>query len=358
MEVRKLALEYGRSLKTVVERWRAIKPWKGVQKPPPFTHLRITHGAFPYGTQHELEQYLVATEAEEETAARLLRFAAMCILEEISYTRKDGQYLRWDYRSDRRQGQRPFDKGYIPSFEEAIAQKLDTIHADLSATGYLPGLFEVADKKGQIEIIQGSSLLALPEQEAASFDGLITSPPYVNRYDYTRTYALELALLGMNEAKIKALRQEMISCTVENREKEGLEKMFISDIYERACETFEDQSQLHAILDYLEYQKETKQLNNAGIPRMIRNYFFEMALIIFESARVLKPGARFIMVNDNVRYNGAIIPVDLILSDFAEQAGFEVEAIWVLPTGKGNSSQQMGMHGREELRKCIYIWRR
>lgn len=64
------------------------------------------------------------------------------------------------------------------------------------------------------------------------------------------------------------------------------------------------------------------------------------------------------MVNDNVRYGGAMIPVDLILSDFAEKAGFEVDIIRVLPTGKGNSSQQMGAHGREELRKCIYIWRR
>lgn len=91
---------------------------------------------------------------------------------------------------------------------------------------------------------------------------------------------------------------------------------------------------------------------------MVRNYFFEMALIIFECARILKPGAPFVMVNDNVRYGGAVIPVDLILSDFAEEAGFDVEVIWVLPTGKGNSSQQMGAHGREEVRKCIYIWRR
>lgn len=25
---------------------------------------------------------------------------------------------------------------------------------------------------------------------------------------------------------------------------------------------------------------------------------------------------------------------------------------------KGNSSQQMGQHGREPLRKCVYVWRR
>jgi len=33
-----------------------------------------------------------------------------------------------------------------------------------------------------------------------------------------------------------------------------------------------------------------------------------------------------------------------------------VDAIWVLPQGKGNSSQQMGKFGRAELRKCVYVW--
>ena len=55
---------------------------------------------------------------------------------------------------------------------------------------------------------------------------------------------------------------------------------------------------------------------------------------------------------------GINIPVDLILSDIAQKVGFEVEIIWQLPRGKGNSSQQMGRHGREELRKCVYVWRR
>jgi len=52
------------------------------------------------------------------------------------------------------------------------------------------------------------------------------------------------------------------------------------------------------------------------------------------------------------------ISVDLILSKIAEELGFYIENILVLPNGKGNSSQQMGIHGRESLRKCIYIWRK
>ena len=91
---------------------------------------------------------------------------------------------------------------------------------------------------------------------------------------------------------------------------------------------------------------------------MVRGYFYEMACVIAECSRVLKPGAPMFMVNDSVRYAGASISVDMILSDIAEKLGFRVESILVLPNGKGNSSQQMGEHGRDPLRKCVYVWRK
>ncbi len=359
MEVRKLAQKSDvAQLRLVIDRWRRERPWKQSRVMIPFPHLRITNGAFPDETQQELDQYLATLKSEPEIATRMLRFAAMCVLEDISYTRKDGQYLRWDHRSERRQGSKPFDKGKILSFDEAITRKLNEICADLQPSGFLPGFFSTPGEKGEIEVLWGSCLNILPTLGSVSFDGLITSPPYANRYDYTRTYALELALLGVGEDEIRELRQAMVSCTVENREKTELHAVFSADVYSHASAAFERQATLQSILGYLEWQKSNKALNNSGIPRMVRNYFFEMALVIFECARILKPGAPFVMVNDNVRYGGAMIPVDLILSDFAEQAGFDVEVIWVLPTGKGNSSQQMGAHGREEVRKCLYIWRR
>ncbi len=89
---------------------------------------------------------------------------------------------------------------------------------------------------------------------------------------------------------------------------------------------------------------------------MVENYFFEMCVVVSELARVLRPGGRLVMVNDNVRYAGEEVPVDLILSDFARRLGLQVEHIWTLPRGKGNSSQQMGAHGRQELRMCVYVW--
>lgn len=339
---------------SVLARWIDERPWLRTEGAAPFSHLRITAGAFPPRTEAELGSYLAAAEAEPPPARTLLRFAAMCVLEEVSYTRKDGQYLRWDHRSGRRQGMKAFDKGPIPTFETAILAKLTQMREDLR--GDPVGLFPDAEA-GPIEVLCGSCLDLLPRLEPNSFDCLITSPPYCNRYDYTRTYALELAFLGTSEERLRSLRQAMVSCTVENREKADLHGRFEAELFARAEKAFAGQELLTQILLYLESCKESKILNNAGIPRMVRNYFRELTLVIFESARVLKPGAPLVMVNDNVRYEGAGVPVDLILSDIARLAGFEVEAIWVLPVGKGNSSQQMGRHGREELRKCVYVWR-
>ena len=183
----------------------------------------------------------------------------------------------------------------------------------------------------------------------------MTSPPYCNRYDYTRTYALELAMLGLTQVEVLRLRQEMLSCTVENREKDLLK---ICSQWIPFIEAANQQKLLQTIYTYLEHEKASGTLNNNGIPRMVRGYFFEMACVIGECVRVLKPNARLFMVNDNVRYAGVSISVDMILSDIAQTLGFEVEQILVVPGKKGNSSQQMGAYGRAPLRKCVYVWRK
>lgn len=216
-------------------------------------------------------------------------------------------------------------------------------------------LFSRDYPRGKIQLYQGSCLEILPEISSEKYDSIITSPPYCNRYDYTRIYALELALLGIDQLQLKQLRQQMLSCTVENKPKELLK---INEHWSPAIAITDRQKLLESILGYLEELKSSKALNNHGIPRMIRGYFLEMSCLIYECFRVMKSSGIFCMINDNVRYAGASISVDLILSKIAEEIGFKVENILVVPQGKGNSSQQMGCHGRESLRKCIYVWRK
>ena len=340
-----------------LRRFADARPWELPGPTEELTHLRITAGAYPRETEQALGRYTFeANRHSSSDIARVLRLVAMCILEDVSYTRKDGQYLRWDSRSGRRVGKKPFHKTEIRGFTQAVDEKLREIVGDLAIGDLFDDL--QGERTGVVDLLPGSCLDVLPALDAEIFDALITSPPYCNRYDYTRTYALELAYLGLGEGRMKALRQTMLSCTVENREKEGLEGQFSSETFNGATAAFDSHKYLRLVLEYLEECRRAKIINNTGIPRMVRNYFFELALVVFEAARVLKSGAPFIMVNDNVRYQGAHIPVDLILSDFALQAGFDVEQLWVLPVGKGNSSQQMGTYGRRELRKGVYVWRR
>jgi hypothetical protein len=63
-------------------------------------------------------------------------------------------------------------------------------------------------------------------------------------------------------------------------------------------------------------------------------------------------------VNDNVRYAGEVIPVDMLSTSLAEQVGFEPVKVYVLPQRKGNSSQQMKRYGRAAMRKSITVWRK
>lgn len=347
----------------ILKEWIAQKPWMSeaaTSSPIDLPELRITHGAYPEETAAAIRRYLGCLQNEQEPIHEVLRFALLCVLESVSYTRKDGQYLRWDFRSGRRQGARPFNKGAILSFNQAITAKLQEIVDDCHHLNRTLPLFELdpgrhTETPGTITLHSGSCFNQLPRFPRDHFTAIVTSPPYCNRYDYTRTYALELALLGTDESGINTLRQQMLSCTVENRAKD---LTAINPGWRTAIEIADRQGLLQAILRYLELQNTEGKLNNKGIPRMIRGYFYEMACIIAECARVLTPGAPLIMVNDNVRYAGVSISVDLILSDMASKLGFEVEQIIVLPSQKGNSSQQMGAHGRDALRKCIYVWRK
>lgn len=337
--------------------WKDKRPWIEHPGQMEYTVLRITDGAYSEENNTLIKKYLSCMQNENKNIQAVLHLALFCILESISFTRKDGQYLRWDQRSGRCLGAIPFDKGTIHHFNNAITDKLNEIIVDVKGQP-VDMLFDFSapsTTKGNITVIGGSCLNELPHISANSIDLVITSPPYCNRYDYTRTYALELAMLGIDETKLLALRQKMLSCTVENREKNLLA---INPAWERSLSICNNHELLQHILEYLYTKKQNKTLNNNGIPRMVKGYFYEMACVIYELHRVLASGGEVVMVNDNVRYAGASVSVDLILSDIAAQIGFQIEEIAVLPIGKGNSSQQMGTHGREPLRKCVYIWRK
>lgn len=336
----------------------------------PFPHLTITEGAFPQQTERDLMAYTRWAESwdvSQETKL-LFRLAIMSVLEDVSYTRKDGQYLRWDGRStklrisnERRasKGQRVIegiDKGDLPSVQTELNRILAKMRSDIAELqGHAPALSAQT-------LLRGNTLYVLPTLTANQFSAVITSPPYANRYDYTRTYALELAYLNVGSDIFK-LRQDLLSCTVENRPKlAGLEAHYRSigrkADFESVVEIVQSNRALAEVNSALRTRNERGEINNSGVLSMVDQYFTELTFVYAELFRVCQSGARVAFVNDNVRYAGEIVPVDLLSTNLAAKVGFEPVTIYVLPQRKGNSSQQMSKYGRVELRKSITIWRK
>ncbi|MBN1993891.1 MAG: modification methylase [Anaerolineae bacterium] len=333
-----------------------------------FPHLTITETAFPPQIEKEVMAYTrwFETLTVSQNTKTLCKLILMSLLEEVSYTRKDGQYLRWDSRADKirgnnekrlAQGKKPIqgiDKGTLPSLKRIILEKLNTIIIDIAKLQRDP------PPPSSQKLIAGNTLYTLPPMEPNQFAAVITSPPYANRYDYTRTYALELAYLQVDN-KIFDLRQNQLSCTVENKSKENELKTFYQSLgqegrYQHILEIIQSNQALAEINEALLARHKREEVNNRGILTMIDQYFTELAFVFAELFRVCRSGARVVFVNDNVRYAGEVVPVDMLSTDLAEQVGFTPAKIYVLPQRKGNSSQQMGKFGREALRKSITIW--
>ena len=369
MDARLAAESVGpRKFRKELEKTKGLK-WSSFFDPKfKLIHVPITEGAFPSETEQSIAGYRAyCARIRDGNLKKVFDLACLSVLESVSYTRKDGQYLRWDRRAGKARTKSNFDKGRITDFDSAIKKKLSEISGDLQNEVEKPK--ELFDEKkreeslGTLDLRQGSCLEMLPKMEEESVDMVLTSPPYCNRYDYTRTYALELVYLGIDADELKVLRQNMLSCTVENKAKvnqlSGLYQGFgREDVFDRIIRAFETQKAIQEVLGILDKLGATGELNNTNIPNMIRNYFLEMAFVIYELGRILRRGGKIVMVNDNVRYAGEEIPADLILSDFARRFGMRTETIWTLGRGKGNSSQQMGSHGRSELRKCVYVWKK
>ena len=336
-----------------------------------FDYLTITEGAFSKSRENDLLflRNWISSSKFSDRSKKLAEFVLLTILEEVSYTRKDGQYLRWDYRSSKvikanekrkATGKSPIktilDKGEIPTVRSAFLQAFKVIINDI---GYAQSVSFKNNSKQTF--INGSCLFELPKLSSDIVDGVITSPPYCNRYDYTRTYALELNYLGHNNQTIKKLRQDLLSATVENKSKmKELENYYHTldrdECFKTIRNNIENNIVLEEVLTALNNRWINGEVNNKGIIRMIEGYFSELTFIYSELFRIMKPGSKIAVVNDNVRFAGEVIPVDYMSCDIAQSIGFKVKKIYCLKQKKGNSSQQMKKYGKVPLRKSITIW--
>lgn len=337
-------------------------------------YVTITDTAYPEFNERFIQfatEWIYSSKYSDE-AKNLFTLCMINSLERCSYTWKSGQYLSWDCRSKKVQrvneeraatGRKLFPeqqvRDVIENIQDAVSEELLHVISDISM---IQGQ-GVQESTATIDFRQNSVLFELPTMPDACLKGVITSPPYCNRYDYTRTYALELVYLGLGEKELKQMRQDLLSCTVESKPKiEVLRDFYVSvgaqERFDDIMSCIDTNAAFQEIRTALWQRKQAGELNNNGVIRMVEGYFTELAFIYAELFRLCKPGATVAFVNDNVRYGGEVIPVDYLSTSFAEQFGFIPEKVYCLRQKKGNSSQQMKKYGRIALRKSITVWKK
>lgn len=173
-----------------------------------------------------------------------------------------------------------------------------------------------------------------------SVGAIITSPPYPNEKDYTRTTRLESVLLGVLQSKadLRAVKEGLMRSNTRNVYKGDSDDRWV-----------EDHDEIQRIAGEIE-QRRLALGKTSGFEKMYARvtklYFGGMARHFHELKAVLKPGAKLAyVVGDQASYLRIMIRTGQLLADIAKSQGYEVLGIDLFRT---RFSTATGEHLREE----------
>lgn len=177
--------------------------------------------------------------------------------------------------------------------------------------------------------------------EAGSVDAVITSPPYPNEKDYTRTTRLESVILGMIRSKVelRRLKQGMIRSNTRG--------VYKADTDDREVE---GNANVRSIADAIERRRidlgKTSGFERT-YSRVTKLYFGGMTRHLASLRPALKPGAKLAyVVGDQASYLRVMIRTGQLLAEVASSLGYKVVGIDLFRT---RLSTATGDQLREEV---------
>jgi hypothetical protein len=221
------------------------------------------------------------------------------------------------------------------------------------ATLWLNGIRKMADDLRLLQNLPGADALVhqADAREVArvlppeSVDAVITSPPYPNEKDYTRTTRLESVLLGFIQSKqdLRTLKQQLVRSNTRSVYKADTDDLLVSD-----------HGEIQRIATAIE-QRRIELKKDSGFERLYARvtklYFGGMKRHLSELRKVLRPGAQLAyVVGDQASYLRVMIRTGQILADIATSLGYEVAGIDLFRTRLATAT-------REQLREEVVLLR-
>jgi len=181
--------------------------------------------------------------------------------------------------------------------------------------------------------------------EPNSIDAVITSPPYPNEKDYTRTTRLESVLLGFinNKEELRALKRSLIRSNTRGIYKGDNDDQWVAEFPE-----------IQRIADEIE-KRRIDLGKDSGFEKLYSKatklYFGGMAKHLSDLRKVLRPGAQLAyVVGDQASYLRVMIRTGQILGDIAQKLGYELAGIDLFRTRLATAT-------KEQLREEVVVLR-
>lgn len=258
---------------------------------------------------------------------RPLRLALFASLMDCCNAKRDGKCLRY-------QKNWPALGLNSSTLRQIFRNRAQNIYEDIAEHSF---------DSSNLRLLTGDSRKKLRNLETNTFDLLITSPPYLNSFDYSDVYRPELFVGGFVESneELRQIRLRTIRSHVQVKWKPSslVSSPLLTPILERLNEA---------------------TLWSAHLPAMIRSYFVDMGTMLKAASRLTRSGGQAWIVVATSAYGGVEIPVDLILADVATRNGWALEGVYVLRQMRsaGQHWNRLEDRHRLPLRESLIILKR
>jgi DNA modification methylase len=194
-------------------------------------------------------------------------------------------------------------------------------------------------------VYQADSRQIFQVLEPQSIDAVLTSPPYPNEKDYTRTTRLESVLLGLvgSKSDLQATKRQMVRSNTRSTYKEDDDDQWVAH---------------HAEVQRIAARIEARRIElgkTSGFERLYARltklYFGGMTRHLADLRPALRPGASLAyVVGDQASYLRVLIRTGQILADIAQSLGYELVSIDLFRTRLATAT-------KEQLREEVVVLR-
>ena len=197
-----------------------------------------------------------------------------------------------------------------------------------------PAVVHHADARQSVQVLAPGSI-----------DAVITSPPYPNEKDYTRTTRLESVLLGFiqNKADLQALKRHLVRSNTRN--------VYTGDDDDQWIAQQPEIQQLAAEIEARRIELGKTSGFERLYARVTRLYFGGMARHLADLRPILRPGAHLAyVVGDQASYLRVLIRTGQLLATIAQSLGYELVGIDLFRTRLSTAT-------KEQLREEVVVLR-